>query len=123
MAVHAAAHERRSVEMWLREEMRRGQDFSSKWHNRTIIDFLATLKQAEHFSDEDVLEEYRKAGLYKEMAEKFLQLGRQKEALAVAQANLTEPMDVTWFAEQLLKAGWLWQGKPVDFVEISSTES
>jgi hypothetical protein len=118
MAEHATAHERKSVETWLREEMRPGQDFSSKWHNRTIIDFLATLKQAEHFSDEDLLEEYRKVGLYKEMVEKFLQLGREKEALAVAQANLTEPMDVTWFAEHLLKAGEVWQDQALTFVEM-----
>ena len=99
IAEHAAAQERKRIEAWIREELRPGQDFSSKWHNRHLIDFLATLKQAEHFSDEDLLEEYRKAGLYKEMAEKCLQLGRQREALTIAQANVTEPMDVTWFAE------------------------
>ncbi len=118
MAEHATALERKSIETWIREELRPGQDFSSKWHNRHLIDFLATLKQAEHFSDEDVLEEYRKAGLYKEMAEKFLQLGRQKEALAVAQANLTEAMDVTWFAEQLVKSGEVWQDQALAFVEM-----
>ncbi|GHO79921.1 hypothetical protein KSD_76920 [Ktedonobacter sp. SOSP1-85] len=118
MAEHATAQERKSIEAWIREELRPGQDFSSKWHNRHIIDFLATLKQAEHFSDEDVLEEYRKVGLYKEMAEKCLQLGRQNEALAVAQANLTEPMEVTWFAEQLLKSGELWQEQALAFVEV-----
>jgi hypothetical protein len=118
MAEHTTAQERKSIETWIREEMRPGQDFSSKWHNRHIIDFLATIKQAEHFSDEDVLEEYRKVGLYKEMAEKFLQLGRQKEALAVAQANLTESMDVTWFTEQLLKSGEMWQDQTLAFVEM-----
>jgi len=30
------------------------------------------------FSDDDLLEEYRKAGLYKELAEKLLQLDRAK---------------------------------------------
>jgi len=118
MAEHATAQERKSIETWLREELRPGQDFSSKWHNRHLIDFLATVKQTEHFSDEDVLEEYRKVGLYKEMAEKFLQLGRQKEALGVAQANLTEPMDVTWFAEQLLKSGQAWRNQALAFVEM-----
>jgi hypothetical protein len=97
--------------------MRSGQDFSSQWHNRSIIHFLATLKQAEHFSDEDLLEEYRKAGLYKELAEKLLQLGRENEALAVAQATLTESRDVTWFAEQLLKSGEVWRERALGFVE------
>src|SRR6266487_2655564 len=118
----ATAHERKSVEAWLRQEMMPGQDSSSKWHNRSIIDFLATLKQADHFSDEDVLEEYRNAGLYKELAEKFLQLGRENEALGVAQANLTEPMDVTWFAEQLLKSGEVWREQALAFVEMRLNE-
>src|SRR5258708_4963021 len=55
---------------------------------------------------------------YKEMAEKCLQLGRQQEALAIAQANVTEPMDVTWFAEQLVKAGERWQDQALAFVEM-----
>ncbi len=114
----ATAQERKRVEAWLRQEMMPGQDSSSKWHNRSIIDFLATLKQADHFSDEDVLEEYRKVGLYKELAEKLLQLGRENEALGVAQANLTEPMDVTWFAEQLLKSGEAWREQALAFVEM-----
>jgi hypothetical protein len=117
IADNATAHERKRVEAWLRQEMMAGQDSSSKWYNRSIIDFLATLKQADHFSDEDVLEEYRKVGLYKELAEKFLQLGRANEAQGVAQAHLTEPMDVTWFAEQLLKMDEAWREQALAFVE------
>ena len=122
IAGNATAHERKSVEAWLRQDMMPGQDSSSKWHNRSIIDFLATLKQADHFSDEDLLEEYRKVGLYKELAEKLLQLGRENEALGVAQANLTEPMDVTWFAEQLLKSGVAWREQALGFVETRLEE-
>src|SRR3989440_6258114 len=117
VAESVTEYERELVESWLREEMRSGQDFSSQWHNRSIVHFLATLKQAEHFSDEDLLEEYRNAGLYKELAEKLLQLGRENEALGVVQANLTEPRDVTWFAEQLLKSGEAWRGTALGFVE------
>ncbi len=123
IAEHATAHERKRVEAWLREEMRPGQDFTSAWHNRSIVDFVVTLKQAGHCSDEDVLEEYRNAGLYKELAEKFLQFGRANEALGVAQANLIEPMDVTWFAEQLLKAGDAWRGQALAFVETRLKEA
>src|SRR5215472_1253750 len=118
IAGNAAAHERKRVEAWLRQEMMPGQDSSSKWHNRSVIDFLATLKRADHFSDDDVLEEYRKVGLYKELAEKFLQLGRANEALGAAQAHLTEPMDVTWFAEHLLKSGEAWREQALAFVEM-----
>src|SRR6266851_4368480 len=122
MAESVTEYERKMVESWLREEMRSGQDFSSQWHNRSIIHFLATLKQAEHFSDEDLLEEYRKAGLYKELAEKLLQLGRENEALGVAQATLTESRDVTWFAEQLLKSGEEWREQALGFVETRLEE-
>lgn len=118
IAEYATTQERKSVEIRLREELRPGQDVSSKWHNRSLIDFLTTLKQAEHCSDDDILEEYRKAGLHKEVAEKFLHLGRQKEALAVAQAELTEPGDVTRFAEQLIKSDQLWQDQALAFVEM-----
>jgi hypothetical protein len=114
---NATEHERKSVEAWLRQEMRPGQDSSSKWQNSKIIPFLTILKQADHFTDEDLLEEYRKAGLYKELAEKMVQFGRQNEALIVAQAELTEPMDVTRFAEQLIQSSESWQEQALGFVE------
>ncbi len=117
IAGNATARERKRVEAWLREEMRPGQYSSSTWHNRSVVDFVVKLKQAEHSSEEDVLKEYRHAGLYKELAERFLQLGRTNEALDVAQANLTESRDVTWFAEQLLKLGEGWREQALAFVE------
>jgi hypothetical protein len=122
VAESVTEHERELVESWLREEMRSGQDFSSQWHNRSIIHFLATLKPAEHFSDEDLLEEYRKAGLYKELLEKLLRLGRENEALDIAQEKLTESRDVTWFAEQLLKSGETWREQALGFVESKLEE-
>jgi tetratricopeptide (TPR) repeat protein len=117
IAENATARERKRVEAWLREEMRPGQDSSSTWHNRSVVDFVVKLKQAEHSSEEDVLKEYRNAGLYKELTERLLQLGREDEALGVAQAHLTEPMDVTWFAEQLLKLDEAWREQALAFVE------
>jgi hypothetical protein len=122
IARNVTEDERNRVEVWLREEMRPGQDYSSNWHNRRVIDFLATLKQAVHFSDEDLLEEYRKAGLYKELAEKLLQLGRRDEALDVAKTRLTEPMDTTWFAEQLIKSSDAWREQALAFVETRLKE-
>ena len=117
IAGNGTAYERRRVEAWLREEMSPGQDSSSTWHNRSVVDFVVKLKQAEHASDEDVLAEYRNAGLYKELTEKYLQLGRENEALGVAQAHLTEPRDVTWFAEELLKLDEAWREQALGFVE------
>jgi hypothetical protein len=95
IAGNATVHERKRVEAWLREEMRPGQDSSSTWRNRSVVDFVVKLKQAEHSSDEDVLAEYRNAGLYKELTGKYLRLGRENEALGVAQAHLSESRDVT----------------------------
>jgi len=117
IAGNGTARERKRVETWLREELRPGQDSSSTWHNRSVVDFVVKLKQAEHASDEDVLAEYRNAGLYKELTEKYLQLGHENEALGVAQAHLTEPRDATWFAEELLKLGEAWREQALAFVE------
>ncbi len=123
IAGHTTTRERKRVEAWLREEMRLGQDSSSTWHNRCIVDFLVTLKQAGHCSDEDVLAEYRNAGLYKELTEQLLRLDRVNEVLGVAQAHLTEPRGVTWFAEQLLKLGEAWQEQVLAFVETRLSEA
>ncbi|HET7639270.1 MAG TPA: hypothetical protein VFK47_11085, partial [Ktedonobacteraceae bacterium] len=122
IAGNATARERKRVEVRLREEMRPEQDSSSTWHNRSIVDFLVTLKRAGHCSDEEVLAEYRNAGLYKELTEQFLLLERVNEALGVARANLTEPMEVTWFAEQLLKLDEAWREQALAFVETRLNE-
>ncbi len=122
IAVNATVGERKRVEAWLREEMRPEQDSSSTWRNRSVVDFVVKLKQAEHSSDEDVLAEYRNAGLYKELTGKYLQLGRENEALGVAQANLTESRDVTWFAEELLKLDEAWREQALAFVEMRLNE-
>ena len=123
IASHATAGERKRMEAALREELRPGQEFSSRWHNRSIVDFLVLLKQADQCSDEDVLEEYRQAGLYKELAEQYLRFDRAKEALDVAQMHLTEPMDVTWFAGQLLHVDETWRERALAFVETKLQES
>jgi hypothetical protein len=123
IAGHATARERKRVEAWLREEMRPGQNSSSTWHNRSIVDFLVILKRAGHCSDEDVLAEYRNAGLYKEWAEQLLRLDRTNEALGVAQVHLTEPMEVTWFAEHLLKLDEAWREQALACVETRLSEA
>lgn len=51
-----------------------------------------------------------------------MQLDRTNEALGVAQANLTEPRDVTWFAEELLKLDEAWRGQALGFVETRLNE-
>lgn len=119
VARHATEQEQKSVEAWLRQEIRSG---SSHWYNRSIVNFLVTLKSAGTFSEEDILEEYRNVGLYKDLTEKFLQFGRANEAQEIAYTKLTEPADVTWFAEQLIQAGSEWQDQALAFVETKLKE-
>ncbi len=92
--------ERKLVEEWLRQEISAGQ--ASKWRNQSLVGFLVKLQEEAHITNEDLIEEYRKAGLYKEVTEKLLQLGREDEALHVAYELLTDPLEVTWFAEKLV---------------------
>jgi hypothetical protein len=120
---HVTEPERKNVEVLLRQKMEPGQDFSNQWHNKNIINFLATLKQADHFSDEDLLNEYRNAGLHKELAEKLLLLGRENEALDIAQTKLIESKDVIWFAEQLIQSGDTWQEQALAFIETRLSEA
>jgi hypothetical protein len=122
IAENTTKQEQKRVEAWLRREMKPEQDSSSRWRNPSIVHFLVTLEQAGGSSEEDVLDEYRNAGLYKELAEKCLQLGRGNEALVVAQANLTEPMDVTRFAELLLQSGEVWREQALALVETKLNE-
>jgi len=98
IAQNVTADERKMIEEWIRNEMKS----ASSWKHRKLIALLADLEDPEQFSDEDLLEEYRKAGLYKDLTAKLLQLNRKDEAFSLAQEHLTEVNDVTWFAEQLL---------------------
>lgn len=118
IAGHATTQERKHIETRLREELKPGRDVSSAWHNRSFVNFLVTLKQAEHCSDDEILEEYRQVGLYKELAERLVQFGRHEEALAVASSEFTEAGDVTRFAEQLISSDQLWQDRALAFVEV-----
>src|SRR5713226_2452782 len=62
--------ERKMVEEWLREKIDSGQ--GSKWRNQSLVSFLVKLQEEAHVSNEELIEEYRKAGLYKEVQENFL---------------------------------------------------
>lgn len=117
MVAGATASERTLLEAWVREKLQPGQDTSSRWRNRGPVGFLALLKQAEGSTQDEVLAEYRQAGLYTDLAERYLQLGRQSEALAVAQEYLTETFEITRFAEQLLTSDAQWRDQALAFVE------
>ncbi len=70
-----------------------------------------------------MLAEYRQAGRYAELAEWYLQLGRQSEALAVAQEYLTETFEITRFAERLLRSDEHWRNQALALVEKRLAET
>ncbi len=105
IAQNVTDEERTLVETWLRRDMKPGGNFSNEYRNQHAVNFLMKLKIYSNISDEDLLNEYRQAGLYKDMAIKLIQLGRLDEALKVAEEHLLDLEQVTRFAEQLLAQG------------------
>jgi tetratricopeptide (TPR) repeat protein len=87
------------------------------------VGFLALLKQAQGSTQDEVLAEYRQAGLYAELAERYLHFGRQSEALAVAQEHLTETFEITRFAEHLLQSDAQWRDQALVLIERRLTEA
>lgn len=98
--------ERGLLEEWIRADIAPGIDFTSRWKNQRQINFLVALKQSydSGFGTAELLEEYSKAGLYGELAEKLVELNRQEEAVQVVLEQLEEPRKVMVFADKLLAA-------------------
>jgi hypothetical protein len=111
------------IEQWVRQEVRPGQDFASKWQNRRAIAFLVALQEDKQVGAENLLEEYRKAGLYPKLGRYLLQFGKEQEALDTARERLTEPMEVIRFAEQLLPVSEVWRAAAFTFVETRLKEA
>lgn len=111
---HATPEERARLERRLRGEIVPGQDFHHQWTNRAALGFLIRLAGP---SDEELLEEYRRAALYADLAGLLLDRGRVDEAVALAQERLTEPADVTAFADRLLALGGDRARQATEFVE------
>ncbi len=118
IAQNVTEDERKMLAEWIRDEMKT----ASSWKHRKLIGLLADLEGPEQFSDEDLLEEYRKAGLYKELTAKLLQLNRKDEAFSIAQEKFTDVKDVTWFAEQLMLLDDTWREQVLTFVETRLAE-
>ncbi|HEX5506185.1 MAG TPA: SWIM zinc finger family protein [Thermomicrobiales bacterium] len=111
---HATPEERARLERRLRGEIVPGQDFHHQWTNRAALGFLVRLVNP---SDEEILAEYRRAALYADLAELLLARGRVDEAVALAGERLTEPSDVTTFADRLLALGGDRARQATEFVE------
>ena len=102
IAGNVTNEERRTVEGWVRQQMKPGTDFSSKYQNEYLVNFLATLKKSANFSDEDLLQEYRQVGLYEKLTSKLMELGRTDEAIIIAREKMTEQMEVLHFTTGLV---------------------
>ena len=105
--------EAKMVEAWLREDIKPGDN----WRKDSMVKFLVMLKEVGGAGEADLLEEYRQAGLYRELVEKLLELKRPEEALEIALEKLGDRLDVIWFAGQLLKAGGKWIEQAITLVE------
>lgn len=104
IAAHATDAERAKVERWLREVMASDQGDGS-WTTRAAIEFLADLNDADGLPSEELLEEYRRAGLWPEVVATLVQLDRVDEAVGVAARKLTTPWQLTQFADTLVASG------------------
>jgi uncharacterized Zn finger protein len=82
----ATPSERAQIKSWLETDLRPSS--SAETRNRPygppgrLIEFLIKLKQEDGLTAEEALDEYRKAGMYREVAIRLLQRGQISEALS-----------------------------------------
>jgi hypothetical protein len=114
----ATAAEQAQVEEWVRTDLAEAESFSK----RALINFLVELKGEDGFTDEQILDEYSKAGLFEEMADLLIQMGRVDAAIQLANERLREATATTRFAEKLLKLGEEWTERAIALVEERLSE-
>jgi uncharacterized Zn finger protein len=96
--------ERAQIEGWVREELSRERLEGHSWAGNEPMNFLLTLK-GDQLGEEETLAEYRGAGMYTQLADYLLELGRSSEAIEVATNHLSEAADVQRFIVKLLERG------------------
>ncbi len=99
IARNVTAEEREMVEGWLREER------PSDWGKRMVVEFQVMLREEAGLDDEQLLEIYREAELWDDVAGMLLQLDRVDEAVAIAARNVTAPHGFLAFANALIQRG------------------
>ena len=75
------------------------------WEKQAAIAFLTLFRGEAGFSDDELLAEYRNAGLLADAARCLLQLGRDDEAIALAARHVAAAPELAAFADQLLEKG------------------
>lgn len=73
------------------------------WEKRAALQFLAELKGPGGLSDEELLEEYRKAGLWSDVVSLLLTMGRTDEAVSLATRRLPSARELIDFADKWLE--------------------
>lgn len=96
IACNVTADERTMVEGWLRAEE------PNKWSQRLTTGFLVMLREEAGLDDEQLLEVYREAELWDDVAGLLLEMGRVDDAAAVAGRHLKEPFGLLAFANALI---------------------
>ncbi len=114
----ATAEEKDEIERKLRGKLAEAQapSFDDSWFKRPIIAFLAELK-GDGLSPDELLAEYRAAGMYQELAAQLITMGRVDAAFEVAKEYLTSADQVTRFADVVLKADPARREQVLSFVE------
>jgi uncharacterized Zn finger protein len=99
LAMHVTDTERQMVEEWLREE--EGDDVN----RRSIIGFFVTLREEAGATDEELLEIYREAEQWDDVAAMLVEMGRVSEAISIARRHINLPVPLTGFADVLVQRG------------------
>jgi uncharacterized Zn finger protein len=118
LARTATAEEKAEIEQRLRRTLADVPEeaFDNSWRKRPIIAFLAELK-GDTLSPEELLAEYRAAGMYQELAAQLITMGRVDDAFAVAKESLSTADQITRFADAVLKADPARREQVLSFVE------
>lgn len=103
--------ERAMVEGWLRAEE------PNDWSKRVTTGFLVMLREEAGLDDEQLLEVYREAELWDDVAGLLLKMGRVDEAVAVAGRHLKEPYGLVAFANALIERGPEHVGRALSLVD------
>lgn len=99
IARYVTDDERTMVEEWVSKEQ------GSEWTKGAIVRFRIMLREHAGISDEEVLDLYREAELWSDVAQMLLQMDRVGEAITVARRYIQQPWPLTTFANALLARG------------------
>jgi len=103
--------ERAMVEGWLREERPDG------WSKRMVTEFLVMLREEAGLDDGQLLEIYRDAELWDDVAGILLRMDRVDEAVAIAGRYLKTPPGLIGFANALIQRGGEHIGRALALVD------